>query len=67
MRSKKNQRIDSKIIGTYSDFESSKIIICFDQTASKLNCELIIPGSRTLDKIIKKCTSMGPIYPEDQN
>ena len=70
------QRIDSKIIeeqGSYvihipkkhhADFESSKIIICFDaQTASKLNCELIIPGSRTLDKIIKKCTSMGPIVP----
>ena len=45
-----------------SYFNSSRIVICFDEKiASKFNCEFIIPGSWVLDKIIKNCMNMGPI------
>jgi len=43
-------------------FQKSKINITFDEKiADKNNCELIIPGSRTLFQIINNCNNKGPI------
>ena len=47
----------------YSNFfQRPKIKITFDEKlAEENNCELVIPGSRTLFQIISNCNSKGPI------
>ena len=50
-------------------FQKSRIIFTFDEiTANENNCELIIPGSKTLFQIINMCTNKGPViirnYPD---
>lgn len=43
-------------------FQKSKIIITFDEKiADEHNCELIIPGNKTLFQIINNCNNKGPI------
>ena len=43
-------------------FQKSEIKITFDEKiASENNCELIIPGSKTLFQIITNCNNKGPI------
>ena len=47
-------------------FQKSRIIFTFDEiTANKNNCELIIPGSKTLFQIINSCTNKGPVLKKD--
>ena len=43
-------------------FQKSKIRVTFDEKiAEEYNCELIIPGSKTLFQIITNCNNKGPI------
>jgi len=47
-------------------FQKSRIIFTFDEiTANENNCELIIPGSKTLFQIINLCTNKGPVIKKD--
>ncbi len=46
----------------YNYFQKSNIQITFDEKiAEETNCELIIPGSKTLYQIITNCNNKGPI------
>ena len=43
-------------------FERTKILLTFDEkNAKEQNCELIVPGNKTLFKIINNCANQGPI------
>ena len=43
-------------------FQKSRIVFTFDEiTANENNCELIIPGSKTLFQIINLCNNKGPV------
>jgi hypothetical protein len=47
-------------------FQKSRIIFTFDEiTANENNCELIIPGSKTLFQIINLCNNKGPVIKKD--
>jgi hypothetical protein len=46
----------------FNYFQKSNMQITFDEkTAEENNCELIIPGSKTLFQIISNCNNKGPI------
>ena len=45
-----------------SFFQANRVSITFDEeTASKHNCELVIPGSKILMNVIDICTKKGPV------